>query len=71
MRRRTVDSVPERLRTFTPEDWPGDDPHAHACWVAARERWHAENGWPGGQVGWEAAQIDAAIVTPDEPWPPR
>lgn len=71
MRRRTDSRAPERLRTYTPQDWPGDETHADPCWVAAREAWHAEHGWPGGEVGWEGAQIDAAIVTPDEPWPPR
>ena len=62
--------MPVRLRRFVPEDWPGDDQEAHAAWVAAREAWHVEHGWPGGSVGWHGAQVDAAAQTPDEPWSP-
>jgi hypothetical protein len=60
---------PEPLRRFDPLDWPGDTPaERHAAWCDARER-HAEAyGWPGGVVGWGAAQIEAAAQTPDEPW---
>jgi hypothetical protein len=60
---------PAELVTFDPAEWPGTPAEGHAAWRAARERWHAEHGWPGGDVGWAAAQVVAQ--TPDDPWDPE
>lgn len=71
MRRRSETDVPARLLTFTADDWPGDDDQERfAAWLEAREAWHAEHGWPRGEVGWQGAQVHAAAQTPDEPWFP-
>jgi hypothetical protein len=59
--------VPARLLWFDAADWPGADPFA--AWLEARREWHEVQGWPGGEEGWSAAEIEAAIQTPDEKWP--
>jgi hypothetical protein len=66
-RREDIGQVPAALVTFTASDWPGDDQAAFVAWLEGREAWHAEHGWPGG---WDAAELCAAIQTPDEPWSP-
>ena len=65
--RQDVRRVPDRLMTFSPDDWPD----GFEGWIEARREWQAVHGWPGGAAGWAAAEIDAAAQTPDEPWRPE
>jgi hypothetical protein len=62
---------PAELRTFDPAEWPGTPAEAHRAWVEARQGWAEVHGWPGGPDGWAGAQVEAATVTPDEPWDPQ
>ncbi len=53
MRRRVpaVVTVPARLDTFDPDDWPGAIPVARVlAWAAARRAWADEHGWPRGAL---------------------
>jgi hypothetical protein len=62
---------PAELQTFRAGDWPGATAsERHAAWCEARQGWAEVNGWPGGPDGWAGAQVEAATVTPDEPWRP-